>query len=282
MARSKLASLTWNARARGGSAGRSRSGSSKCAAGPGSRGGVFFGLGRAGGLGGGVGAEGLGGRPDAPEAHRGHPVAGLEQRQEIAPADDPAEDAVQVVEAVDLAEGEEELRAVGVGAAVGHGEDAGAVVPQAGHELVGQQVAGPALPGAERIAALHDKVGHDAVEGEPGEKRDARLRAEGALGEAREIGDGQRRLLVEQLGGEDAARRDELRVEPVGQVPGRGRLNRAAGGAGGEQGEERAEGSHGGERLGRWGRRDNETRRATGRRRNIWFRPPVKPATVPP
>ena len=62
--------------------------------------------------------------------------------------------------------GHEELAAVGAGARVGHGEETGAVVLQAGGELVGELVAGAAHAGAGGIAALNHEVGDDAVEGD--------------------------------------------------------------------------------------------------------------------
>ena len=158
---------------------------------------------------------------------------------------------MEIIEAVDLAERDKELRAVGVGAAVGHGEHARGVVPQAGHKLVGKTVAGIALAGAERVAALHDKIRHDPVKLKAVEKGLARLRTERALGEADEVGHGERRFLVKQFRGDRAAGRDDFRIKSVGEffhgarrggglVPGTERPT------GGEQGKEREQGSHGG------------------------------------
>ena len=62
-----------------------------------------------------------------------------------------------------VVDADEELRAVGVGPGVGHGDGADGVL--AAHRLVGEAVARAASTGALGIAALDDELGHDAVEG---------------------------------------------------------------------------------------------------------------------
>jgi hypothetical protein len=79
-----------------------------------------WGLGDEGREGFGRGAESAGGVADPVDDDGGHRVARLDLRKDVETADDAAEDAVEVVEAVDGGEGEEELGAVGVGAGVGH------------------------------------------------------------------------------------------------------------------------------------------------------------------
>jgi hypothetical protein len=61
-------------------------------------------------------------------------------------------------------QGDEELRAVSVGAAVGHREHAGAVVGEVVVELVFELVAGAAAAGTGRVAALDHEVLDDPVE----------------------------------------------------------------------------------------------------------------------
>jgi hypothetical protein len=135
----------------------------------------------------------------------------------FAAVDRAAEDAVQVVEAVDRFQGEEELRAVGVGSGVGHGEDAGVVVAQAGSEFIGELVARSAFTVAERIAALHDEVGHDAVEFQAVEIRRAGLRPERAFRQTGEAGDRERDLRGENSSQITCAvRGHELGVESGG------------------------------------------------------------------
>ena len=61
--------------------------------------------------------------------------------------------------------GDEELRAVGAGTGVGHGEAAGLVEGEGGVDLVLEEVAGIAASVAELIATLDHEAGDDAVEG---------------------------------------------------------------------------------------------------------------------
>jgi len=75
-----------------------------------------------------------------------------------------AKDGVFSVEVGSGKVGDEELGAVGVGSGVGHGEDAGLVVPTVGLALALEFVAGAAGAGAGRAAALDHEVGDHAVE----------------------------------------------------------------------------------------------------------------------
>src|SRR3972149_9261663 len=75
------------------------------------------------------------------------------------------EDGVAIVQAGLGRERYIELAAVGVGAAVGHGQGAEAVLP-VGAELVRDTVAGVAAAVAKGVAALDDELRHDAGEDE--------------------------------------------------------------------------------------------------------------------
>lgn len=81
---------------------------------------------------------------------------------------DVAEDDVSAVQPGGLDGGDEELGAVGVGASVGHGEDAGAGVLQ-DEVLVGELLAVDGLATSavvvREVAALQHEVGDDTVEG---------------------------------------------------------------------------------------------------------------------
>ena len=102
-----------------------------------------------------------------------------------------AEDRVLVVEPGRGDVRDEELRAVRVGAGVGHREDAGAAVLEVFVELVFERVAGAAGAGAFGAAGLDHEVGDDAVE------REAVVEA--VFGELLEVGDGFRCFVVVEL-----------------------------------------------------------------------------------
>ena len=104
------------------------------------------------------------------------------------------------------------MGAVGIGAIVGHLQDAGGIVAQAGHDFIGKLIAGAAVASAGGIAALHDEAGHDAVPFEAIEKGFAGLGAEGAFGEADVAGDGEGCFLVKQLADDDAVFGGDLGV----------------------------------------------------------------------
>ena len=70
------------------------------------------------------------------------------------------------VEVRSWAVGDEELRAIGVGASVGHGEYAGFVVATVGFAFAFKFVTWVSSAGAERAAALDHEVINDAVKGE--------------------------------------------------------------------------------------------------------------------
>ncbi len=126
---------------------------------------------------------------------------------------------MQVVEAGAVAEGDEELAAVGGGAGVGHGEHTDFPVAQTRHELVVEAVWDDVVARVLEagVAALDDEARDDAIPGQAGVEGLAAARRERALGEADEAGDGGGRLLVIQLGDEHAAGRGELGVEAVGE-----------------------------------------------------------------
>ena len=91
--------------------------------------------------------------------------ASVENAQHATVVGDFAKDGVQVVEVWGGDVSDEELRAVGVGAGVCHGEDAGAIVSEVGVEFVVEAIAGSAAAGAGRVTGLGHEVGDDAVEG---------------------------------------------------------------------------------------------------------------------
>ena len=74
-----------------------------------------------------------------------------------------AEDGVLAIEMRSRAVSDEELRAVGVRAGVGHGEDAGLVVATVCFALALELVAGAASTAARWAAALDHEVWNDAV-----------------------------------------------------------------------------------------------------------------------
>src|SRR5690606_24619637 len=125
--------------------------------------------------------------------------------------------------------GDEELRAVGAGARVGHRQDAGLVVHQPGSELVAEAIAGAAgapavlLVGmaAQRIAHLHHEAGDDPVKAYAVVHGDAALLltrlgifpGDGAGGEAHEVLDGVGSLLLLELDDDGPLRRLETCIE---------------------------------------------------------------------
>src|SRR5919109_545354 len=80
---------------------------------------------------------------------------------DIQSLDDFAKHRMLVIEVRCGSERDEELAAVGVGAGIGHRQDAGFAVSQCGVEFVGELVAGATVSLPERIAALdHEAVDH--------------------------------------------------------------------------------------------------------------------------
>src|SRR4029079_4273609 len=112
---------------------------------------------------------------------------------------------------------DEELSAIGVGPGIGHGEDPRLAVAEARMELVSELVAGSTVALAQWIAALnHEPVDH-AMEDDAVVVRLLTLlvRARvgpfpGAFRKTHEVGDGIRRLLIEEPNREVAFRRDEI------------------------------------------------------------------------
>ena len=86
---------------------------------------------------------------------------------DVLPGDHLAEDGVAVVEPGRRHHGDEELAAVGVGAGVGHGQQARLVELAAALELVLELVARAAGAATERVAALDHEVRDAAVEDGP-------------------------------------------------------------------------------------------------------------------
>src|SRR6266545_5850965 len=112
---------------------------------------------------------------------------------DVHPARDLAEDRVLAVEPRGLLGGhDEELRAVGVGARVGHRQRAAHHLVLV--DLVLEGVAGAAGAGALRAAALDHEVGDDAMEDEPV--------VEALAGQLLEVADRLGGLVVEQLEGD--------------------------------------------------------------------------------
>src|SRR5258708_546541 len=116
-----------------------------------------------------------------------------------------------------VGDGDEELRAIGVGAGVGHGEFAGlleAVLRALG--LVGDLVAGAAHAGAFGVAALDHELRNHAMEDgaviELGTLLAAAVPLFGAFGEADEVGYGVGRVLFEELTDDGAFGGFECRV----------------------------------------------------------------------
>ena len=139
--------------------------------------------------------------------------------------DDLAEDGVLAVQVRGLAYRDEELRAVGSRARVGHRQQVGLVELQLGVELVGELVARAAAAGAGGVAALDHEAADDPVEDHAVVERAGAAAGGvlgrvllGALGQAHEVGDG--------LGGVVAEQRD-FDVAAVGVQGGSGGMNRA-------------------------------------------------------
>lgn len=160
-----------------------------------------------------------------------------------------AEDGVLPVEPGGGRQRDEELRAVGVGAGVGHGDDARAGVPQLGGDLVAKLAAEYALPsstGARRVATLDHEVSNDPAGDNIGGRRKGgvtggrwcrcstlrgvtvapRQRTELSptyLGELTDVETGPRGVLVVELDGEAARGRLEghMRVGRLHDRPSR-------------------------------------------------------------
>ena len=93
-------------------------------------------------------------------------VALADALHDIHAADDAPEDAVFAIEVGRGAKGDEELGAVGIGAGIGHGEDASTVVLEGERaSFVVKFVAGAAGACASWVATLGHEVADDAVEG---------------------------------------------------------------------------------------------------------------------
>ena len=207
-------------------------------------GGVFLLRGGERGKRGGVGAEGFRGGADAKDSNRDGVIL-ADQGERIQTPDSAAEDGVEVVEALGGRECEEEFAAVGVRAGVGHGEDAGGVMAEAGDEFVGEvgrDGRGERVGVLEtRVAALDDEAGDDAIPREAGVEGFPVFWSERAFGEAGEVDAHERGLRVEELDGGGTAGGGEFGVEAVGKRSGGGRGDgrgdgRGVGGAEGEGG----------------------------------------------
>ncbi len=91
-------------------------------------------------------------------------VALLDRIHDVLPFGDFAEDGMFSVEPVGWDVGDEELAAVRSWTGVGHGEDAGFAVFEAGMKFVAEAVAGSAHAASCRVAALDHEVFDDSVE----------------------------------------------------------------------------------------------------------------------
>ena len=206
-------------------------------------GGVFLLRGGEGGKRGGVGAEGFRGGADAEDFNRDGVVL-ADQGERIQTSDSTSEDGVEVVEPLGRREGEKEFAAVGVRAGVGHGEDAGGVMAEAGDKFVGEvgrDGRGERVRVLEtRVAALDDEAGDDAIPREAGVEGFPVFWSERALGEAGEVDAHERGLRVEELDGGGAAGGGEFGVEAVGERSS-GRGLGGGRGVGGAEGEGRRE-----------------------------------------
>ena len=222
--------------------------------GAGGRGGFLL-RGGEGGKRGGVGAEGFRGGADAEDFNRDGVVL-ADQGERIQTPDSTAEDGMEVVEALGGREGEEEFAAVGVRAGVGHGEDAGGVMAEAGDKFVGEvgrDGRGERIGVLEtRVAALDDEAGDDAIPREAGVEGFPVFCSECAFGEAGEVDAHERGLRVEELDGGGAAGGGEFGVEAVGERR-RGRGLGGAEGCRGRENENDKENENEAERAGRHG-----------------------------
>src|SRR6266487_1626139 len=124
---------------------------------------------------------------------------------DIHPFGDFTEDRVLARQVVLRRERDEELAAVGVGAAVRHRQDAGFVDLLAGSEFVGKAITRPAGSVAQWIAALNHEAGDHAMERQTVVVRLLHLLVGfrigpflGALGEGDEVRDRLRRVLLEE------------------------------------------------------------------------------------
>src|SRR6185437_2319533 len=106
------------------------------------------------------------------------------------------------IEIAAIAERDAPLRAVGSRSAIGHVDRARVVVAQAFVNFVGEIVSRASGAGGVRNASLNDVAGDDAMEGRVVEKRLAGVERgvrDGALGQADEVGDGNRGVLGLEL-----------------------------------------------------------------------------------
>src|SRR5580700_7384211 len=140
-----------------------------------------------------------------------HAVAGdlADLLDDIVTLGDFAEDGVLAGEPAGIRDGDEELRAVGVGSGVRHGKLAGLLEGLArGLGFVGELVAGAAHAGALRVAALDHELGDDAVEDGAVVKLVALLAGGvpflGAFSEADKVSDGFRSFGRKQLADDGA------------------------------------------------------------------------------
>ena len=148
-----------------------------------------------------VALEGLGLGADPDDLHCCELVAALDLIDDILSGHHMTEDRMFAVQMRGRHMGDEELAAVGVGAGVGHGEDAGARMLQGRIDLVGEGVARTAGPGSQRTAALDHEIRDNPVEGQAivefmplGSGAAAEIFR--PFGQTDEVGDGQRGLFV--------------------------------------------------------------------------------------
>jgi hypothetical protein len=106
-----------------------------------------------------------------PSDFHAHLVALSDGGENLKPVNHFPKDAVQIIQPIGLAQGNEKLRSVRIRTVVGHRKYSQSIVPQPGNELVGEFLPWSALAVAQGIATPHDESRDHAVKSQPIEKR---------------------------------------------------------------------------------------------------------------